>query len=167
MKTVIIALSVVFMLTATACSSKSENNKEENDVSQKEMSQQPVENGEYLATHYDITGKNERSGSFDGRLMVSISGDQSVLYVYENGNRTKIDYKVLLEKPFEKGDSGIYKANDTKGRPVMIATDSTVNVLTFEKNESEIRIDFDKTPKSTGSAMEMLERITTQVEKNK
>lgn len=165
MKKVIIGLAMALMLTATACSSKSESNKEESGITQSEMAQQPVENGEYLASHYDISGKKERAGSFDGRLMVSIGDEQSVLYVYENGNRAKIDYKVLLEKPFEKGDSGVYKTNDTKGRPVIITSDSTMNVLKFEKNESEVKINFDKTPKSTGTAMEMLERITTQMDK--
>lgn len=166
MKKTIIALAAVFMLGAASCNSKNESKEETANVEQTEMSEQPLENGEYLADHYEIKGKNERAGSFDGRLIVSINPEQAVLYVYENGNRAKIDYKVLLEKPFEKGDSGVYKTNDTKGRPVIVTSDSTSNILKFEKNESEVKINFDKTPKSTGTAMEMLERITNQMDKN-
>lgn len=125
---------------------------------------QPLENGEYLADSYDITGKNERSGKFDGRILVSLSPEQSALYVYENGNRAKIDYKILLSKPFEKGDSGIYVSSDTKGKTVTISTDSTSYTLSFDKNESNIKIGFDKTPKTTGTAVEMLERITKKLD---
>ena len=123
-----------------------------------------MESGEYLADSYDITGKNERSGKFDGRILVSLSPEQSALYVYENGNRAKIDYKILLSKPFEKGDSGIYVSSDTKGKTVTISTDSTSYTLSFDKNESNIKIGFDKTPKTTGTAVEMLERITKKLD---
>ncbi len=128
---------------------------------------QPVASGQYDATAYDITGPSARSGKFDGRMLIALSPEQSALYVYENGNRAKIDYKVVLERPFEKNDSGVYVSADSKGKPVTISTDSTFYTLTFDKNESKIRIDFDKTPKSTGTAMEVLEKITSMIQNGK
>lgn len=100
-------------------------------------------------------------------MLIALSPEQSALYVYENGNRAKIDYKVVLERPFEKNDSGVYVSADSKGKPVTISTDSTFYTLTFDKNESKISIDFDKTPKSTGTAIEVLERITSMIQGGK
>ena len=92
---------------------------------------QPLHSGLYDATSYDIEGTNARKGKFDGRVFFSLSPELSAIYVYENGNRTKIDYKVVLEKPFEKGDSGIYRSVDVMGLPVILAPDSTDYVLKF------------------------------------
>lgn len=131
------------------------------------VEEQPIVNGEYYAVRYDIEGEKARKGQFDGRLMATISPELSVLYVFENGNRTKIDQKVILEKPFEKGDSGIYRSVDKKGLPVTINTDSTVYVLTFEKGNEKYNISFDSKPKAEASAFEMQERINEQVQKNK
>jgi hypothetical protein len=47
---------------------------------------------------------------------------------------------------------------------VTISTDSTSYTLSFDKNESNIKIGFDKTPKTTGTAVEMLERITKKLD---
>ncbi|MDE6794877.1 MAG: hypothetical protein K2J63_06180, partial [Muribaculaceae bacterium] len=73
--------------------------------------------------------------------------------------------------PFEKGDSGIYKTLDVNDLPVTISSDSIGYVLSFEKNsgdkQSQIKIGFEKDPMSTGSALEMMERITTALQKNK
>lgn len=152
-------------LTAASCASKDASSTETVSAEQAEAAPQPMECGEYVADSYDITGKNARSGRFDGRLLVSLSPEQSALYVYENGNRAKIDYKIILKTQFEKGDSGMYVASDSKGNPVMLRTDSTVYTLAFDKNESQIRINFDKNPKSTGSATAILERITKMIQK--
>ncbi|MDE6577841.1 MAG: hypothetical protein K2K58_06700 [Muribaculaceae bacterium] len=128
---------------------------------------QPIKSGEYYAVRYDIEGENARKGAFDGRMMATLSPELTVLYVYENGNRTKIDHKVILEKPFEKGDSGNYSSVDSKGLPVIINTDSTVYVLTFEKGKEKYNISFDSKPKSEASAFDMQQRINEQVQKNK
>ena len=128
---------------------------------------QPVHSGLYNAVSYDITGTNPRKGKFDGRLFVTLSPETSAFYVYENGNRTKIDYKVVLEKPFEKGDSGIYRTVDINGLPVTITPDSVDYVLSFEKNKSQVKIGFESAPKSTGSAFEILQRMNEAVQKNK
>lgn len=151
---------------AWSCGSNS--GKTENaDSVESQIPVQPVESGHYSASYYDISGTNARKGKFDGRMYVALGKDQSAIYVYENGNRAKIDYMILLEKPFEKNDSGFYKTADSKGAPVIMYTDSATYKLTFEKGESNVTIDFDRNPLSTSSAFEIIEKINEQKSKNK
>lgn len=131
------------------------------------MEEQPLVSGQYEASEYDIKGENARSGMFDGRVLVALSDEQSAIYVYENGNRTKIDYSIVLERPFEKGDSGKYTTTDKKGNPIVLKADSVSNMLDFDRNGAHISIRFNKEPKSTGTAMEMLERMNEQLNKGK
>lgn len=122
---------------------------------------QPVVNGEFTASRYDITGPNERKGIFDGRVIVAMAPEQSGIYVYENGNRAKVEYTVVLTKPFEKGDSGIYTAVDVNNLPVIIKPDSANYVLAFERSGNNVQITFDPNASKTGSAVEMMERIAS------
>ena len=126
---------------------------------------QPVHSGLYDADYYDITGANARKGRFDGRIYFSLSPETSAFYVFENGNRTKIDYIVNLKKPFERGDSGIYYSEDTKDRPVTLNTDSTAYVLTFQRPGEDYKITFNSKPRHTGSALEILEKMAAQKKK--
>ena len=155
------SLVAVALLSVTACGQRESSEKESSPATEAgtAISRQPVESGEYIADSYDITGKNKRSGKFDGRVLVSLSPEKSALYIYENGNRAKIDYKVVLKTPFEKGDC-IYTATDSKGNAVTLRTDSTVYTLAFDKNDTHVSINFDSNPKYTGSPVEMLERMT-------
>lgn len=128
---------------------------------------QPLESGQYRAFSYDITGKNARKGRYDGRVMFFLSPDKNGFYVYENGNRAKIDYMVALKAPFEKGDSGIYKTVDMKDLPVTLTPDSTNYILKFEKNDTKIAIGFEQAPMFTATPIEMMEKISAQIKKNK
>lgn len=128
---------------------------------------QPVESGLYDADYYDFQGPNPRKGHFDGRIYFSLSPELSAFYVFENGNRTKIDYTVKLEKPFEKNDSGIFVSEDSKNRPVSITPDSTFMALKFQFSNDTIQINFDPKPRHTGSPVEILEKMNAQKEKNK
>lgn len=157
-KTLALCLTLASMTVITACSGSANKAAEESAKTEAEMSEQPLESGQYEVTSYDITGANERKGNFDGRLLIALSPEQSAFYVYENGNRTKIDYKVVLAKPFEKTDSA-YVTTDTKGNQILMIPDSTGYVLRFEKGKSTIAVNVDKTPKSTGTAMDIMERI--------
>lgn len=155
--------------TLGACSPKggSESKSSETGISEKEFAEsQPIESGQYRAVSYDIEGQNARKGRFDGRLLVSLSPEQSGMYVYENGNRAKIDYKLVLKSPFEKGDSGVYKALDVNDLPVTLSTDSTIYVLGFDKNSHQVKISFESAPMMTGTPLEMMERISTMIKKN-
>lgn len=127
---------------------------------------QPIHSGLYDADYYDITGgNNPRKGRFDGRIYFSLSPETSAFMVFENGNRTKIDYTVSLKKPFEKGDSGIYYSVDTKDRPVTINTDSTAYVLDFQRSGEEFKITFSPKPRHMGSALEILEKMAQRGKK--
>ena len=125
---------------------------------------QPVVSGLYDAESYDITGSNPRKGKFDGRIYFSLSPDMSAFYVFENGNRTKIDHIVTLKRPFEKNDSGVFVSADAKDLPVTVTPDS-VYVLEFNKGAENLKIGFNPKPRHTGTAVEILERMSAQ--KNK
>lgn len=157
MKKTVLLFAMIMALAATSCSS---NGKESGSKVEEETfaENQPLQSGTYDATYFDITGPNARKGHFDGRLMVSLSPEVSALYVYENGNHAKIEYLVMLDHPFEKGDSGIYKSLDKEGKQVIIREDS-INTLTFDRKDSQVCIQFDKTPKSVQPAFDVLQRI--------
>ena len=118
---------------------------------------QPIESGIYDASFFDIQGKDARKGQFDGRVIASISPDQSAVFVYENGNRTKIKHLMMLEAPFEKNDS-IYTAT-SKGNPVTLAIDSADYILTYVANNDTVAITFDRKARSSYSPIEALEKI--------
>ena len=126
---------------------------------------QPVKSGLYDASFYEITGAGEKKGHFDGRIYFSLSPELSAMYVFENGNRTKIDYTVSLQKPFEKTDSGTFASLDAKGNLVTVTPDS-IWYLDFSKGESNIKIGFDPKPRHTGTALEILEKINETKQKN-
>lgn len=140
-----------------------ETTAEENDAF---YATQPVHSGTYIANSYDISGKNARKGHYDGRIIFTLSPETtSAFYVYENGNRTKISYKVILQHPFEKGDSGIYSTVDVNNLPVTINTDSTEYYLSFQKNDARVKIGFDSEPKNSTNAFEALEDMNKELQK--
>lgn len=169
MKTISYFAAAIIMAVMASCGGSTKETKVEKAVDDEAFyATQPIVSGQYRVESYDITGTNPRKGKFDGRLLVSLSpSEQSGMYVYENGNRTKIDYKIVLKAPFEKGDSGVYKTVDVNDLPVTITPDSLGYVLAFEKNKAEIKIGFEKEPMTTGSAVEMMERISAAIQKNK
>lgn len=127
---------------------------------------QPVHSGTYIANSYDISGEKARKGRYDGRIIFTLSPEStSALYVYENGNRAKISYKVILQHPFEKGDSGIYRTVDVNNLPVTINTDSTEYYLSFQKNNAHVKIGFDSKPKNSTNAFEALEDMNKELQK--
>lgn len=123
---------------------------------------QPLKSGEYAATYYTIA-QPERKGNFDGRMLVALSPEGSGIYVYENGNRAKIDYRIMLDKPFAAADSGRYVSTDNQGGRVVISPDSAGYVLAFERKGSPIEIRFEKKPLSQGTASEMWNRIRSRL----
>lgn len=159
----IIPACMGLMLVLPSCGGQKETGGEAQEVSTF-YADQPVESGIYIADRYDITGKNDRKGHFDGRVYFSLAPDQSIIYVCENGNRTKINYTLTLSQPFAPADSGRFVAKDSKGREVLVAPGDSANyTLSFEKNETNIKIDFDKTPKTTAAPLDILEQINKAV----
>ncbi|MBD5358525.1 MAG: hypothetical protein HDR88_16320 [Bacteroides sp.] len=168
----------MMMFMATSCggnaSKESANDSvaEENEAVENDAfyATQPVHSGTYIANNYDITGEGNkaRKGRYDGRIIFTLTPKStSAFYVYENGNRTKISYKVILKKPFEKGDSGIYRTVDANDLPVTINTDSTEYYLTFQKKDEKIKIGFDSKPKTSTNAFEALEDMNKALQKDK
>lgn len=149
-------VTLAFMLSS--CGHKDANSSQSGSDETSFQINQPLQSGTYEASYYDISGDNARKGHFDGRLLVSLSPDVSALYVYENGNHAKIQYLIMLDKPFEKGDSATYRALDKEGKQVVIKKDSVAS-LTFDKKDSKIYIEFDSIPKSTQPAFDVLQRI--------
>lgn len=124
---------------------------------------QPIESGIYDATYFNITGKDSRKGQFDGRVIASISPDKSAMFVYENGNRTKIKHLMMLESPFEKTDS-VYTSM-SKGQPVTLTTDSAGYILCYVNNSDTVAITFDKKARSKYAPLEALKKIQEEASK--
>ena len=163
----VLTLFMFFSLVLTSCGGSNKQAEESNKVDDEEFyATQPLHSGLYDADYYDITGNNPRKGRFDGRIYFSLSPETSALYVFENGNRTKIDCVVPLQHPFEKGDSGVYYTVDTKERPVTLNTDSSMYVVGFHYSGDDVKITFNPKPRHTGTALEILERMNSQKNKN-
>lgn len=78
------------LLAMTACGGNKQKAEEAEAADETFYASQPIESGIYDATYFNVRGKDARKGQFDGRVIASVSPEQSALYVYENGNRTKI-----------------------------------------------------------------------------
>lgn len=155
MKKAILYFAVISAGLLTACSSSDKDSK----ISQEDFdATQPVVSGTYESDYFDIIGQEERKGHFDGRVMFSLSPETSVIYVYENGNRTKIDYLVVLDKPFEKISDDKFEGMDKDGNNVTVTTDSIFK-LTFEKKDSKITLNFNEKPLSTQQPADVLTKI--------
>lgn len=161
----ILALAgVVCSLASCGSSTSKQQESEEEAASEAFYASQPVESGIYDATYFDIKGKDPRKGQFDGRVIYSLSPEQSAILVYENGNRTKIKHVVMLKVPFEKGDS-TYSATDAKGLPVVVSSDSISNYINYIANNDTVIITFNKEPRSKYTSFEALEKINEQAQK--
>ena len=160
------ALLFVLLITFNSCGGNASKTEEAANVDDEAFyATQPLHSGLYDADYYDITGTNARKGKFDGRIYFSLSPETNAFYVFENGNRTKIDFTVSLKKPFEKNDSGVYCSLDSKDRPVTINTDSTTYFLSFQRTGEDIKIGFSPKPRHQGTALEILERMAAQKKK--
>lgn len=162
------ALALVFALAFTGCSGASKTTEAENEETAEKTDDaafyetQPLHSGLYDATYYDITGPGARKGSFDGRIYFSLSPATSAMYVFENGNRTKIDNLVVLSHPFEKNDSNVYTTVDSKNNPVTLLTDSTSYCVKYVHAADTMQITFNSKPRHEGTAIEILEKINEQ-----
>ena len=152
------------MLALAACGGNSKQAAEEATTNEEAFyASQPIESGMYDATYFDIKGKDTRKGAFDGRVIVSVSPEQNALFVYENGNRTKIKHIVMLEAPFEKADS-VY-ATTSKGAPVTLATDSASYIVNYINNNDTVTITFNQQARSKYEPLDALKKIQEEASK--
>ncbi|MCH5225331.1 MAG: hypothetical protein J1D77_04995 [Muribaculaceae bacterium] len=163
---VLAAFMAFGLWSLSSCGNSAKNDSEANEkVDEASFAEtQPLQSGLYDADWYDIVGKNARKGKFDGRIYFALSPDLSAFNVFENGNRTKIDYTIVLEKPFEKNDSGIYCSVDKKNNPVCLTPDSTYFVKFIHFNDT-VTIGFNPKPRHTGTAVEIMEKISDRKKK--
>lgn len=120
---------------------------------------QPLESGEYRAVSFQDAAPGSLRTRFDGRMIISVTPESTNLYLYENGNRTKFTAVVALAKPFEKSDS-IYASTDVKNLAVELIPGAEVDTLCFTKAGTPVKVAFERTPMSTYTPMEALQRIT-------
>ena len=154
------------MVCFNSCGGNKNESKESAEVNETSFYEtQPVHSGLYDADYFDITGINPRKGAFDGRIFFSLSPEMSAIYVFENGNRTKIDNTITLKQPFVKGEDGIYTSLDSKDRSVSVKSDSAKLILSYEYSGDTLNITFNPKARYEGSAVEILEKITAQKKK--
>lgn len=152
-------------LLMAACGGQKEKQAEEAAAAEADFAQsQPVVSGLYNADYFDIKGADPRKGSYDGRVLFSVSPDQSAVMVYENGNRTKINHLLMLKAPFEKTDS-VYTSTDANGNPVTISQDSTFMQITYVTKLDTVCVNFNPTPRNTYTPLEALQKIQEQAQK--
>lgn len=153
-------------LAMASCSGNKQNDNDTSAVSEETavVENLPVESGIYDATYFDIKGKDARKGQFDGRVIYSISPDQTAILVYENGNRTKIKHIIMLAAPLEKNDS-VYTSTDAKGNPVTLCSDSACFIVNYVANSDTVAITHSATPRNTYTALEALEKIHEEAAK--
>ena len=128
------------------------------------QAEQPVESGMYDATYFDIKGKDSRKGQFDGRVIYALSPEQSAVFVYENGNRTKIKHILVLDKPFQKQDS-VYVAMDKTGIPVTVGNDSTNMIIDYIAAGDTVTITFNPKARTVYTPVEAMKKITEEAGK--
>lgn len=158
------ALSLAVMMAA--CGGKKEQASEEaSSATESEFqASQPVASGLYNADHFAVTGPEARKGSFDGRIIFSLSEEKSALFVFENGNRTKISNLLMLAAPFAK-DGSNYTAQDKNGQTVTVNTDSAFYTLRYIAGADTLCISFDPKPRTEYTPFEALEKINEQAQK--
>ena len=155
---------LAFIIASCGGNTSKEKEAEAETANEEFAAQQPVESGIYDATYFDIKGKDSRKGPFDGRVIYSLSPEQSAVFVYENGNRTKIKNILMLEKGFQKEDS-VYVATDKLGQPVTVGKDGTNMYVNYITNSDTITITFNPKARNTYSPLEALAKIKEEAGK--
>ncbi|MDE6510708.1 MAG: hypothetical protein K2L00_01245 [Muribaculaceae bacterium] len=155
---------LAFVIASCGGNSTKEKEAEAQAANEAFLAEQPVESGVYDATYFDIKGKDPRKGQFDGRVIYSLSPEQSAIFVYENGNRTKIKHILMLDKPFEKKDS-VYVAMDKTGISVTVGSDSTSMYIDYIAKGDTVTVTFDPKPRNVYTPLEALEKIKEQSSK--
>lgn len=155
---------LAFVMASCGGNANKEKEAEAEAANEAFYAEQPVESGMYDATYFDIKGKDSRKGQFDGRVIYALSPDQSAVFVYENGNRTKIKHILMLDKGFQKEDS-IYVAVDKTGVPVTVGNDSTNMYINYIANSDTVTITFNPKARTTYTPIEALAKIKDEASK--
>lgn len=155
---------LAFIMASCSGNANKEKEAEAEAANEAFYAEQPVESGMYDATYFDIKGKDSRKGQFDGRVIYALSPDQSAVFVYENGNRTKIKNILMLDKGFQKEDS-VFVAVDKAGIPVTVGNDSTNMYINYIANSDTVTITFNPKARTTYTPIEALAKIRDEASK--
>lgn len=155
---------LAFIMASCSGNANKEKEAEAEAANEAFYAEQPVESGMYDATYFDIKGKDSRKGQFDGRVIYALSPDQSAVFVYENGNRTKIKNILMLDKGFQKEDS-VFVAVDKAGIPVTVGNDSTNMYINYIANSDTVTITFNPKARTTYTPIEALAKIKDEASK--
>lgn len=155
---------LAFILASCGGNANKEKEAEAEAANEAFEAEQPVESGIYDASYFDIKGKDSRKGQFDGRVIYALSPEQSAVFVYENGNRTKIKHILMLDKGFQKEDS-VYVATDKTGIPVTVGNDSTNMYINYVANSDTVTITFTPKARTIYTPIEALSKIKEEASK--
>lgn len=149
MKTSLFLLPLLALASCGGAGTKADGDSAKAVMDQTEFdATQPLKSGEYAATYFEYAEPEGQRSHFDGRMILAADPEQTVAYVYENGNRTKFTAQVNLAKPFEKTDT-VYTSTDAKDRPVTLIVGTQADTLCFEKADKKVKVAFDKEPLSS------------------
>ena len=155
---------LAFIMASCGSNASKEKEAEAEAANEAFAAEQPVESGVYDATYFNIKGKDTRKGQFDGRVIYSLSPEQSAVFVYENGNRTKIKQILMLDKGFQKEDS-VYVATDKSGEPVTVGNDRTNMYVNYIATGDTVTITFNPKARNTYTPLEALAKIKEEAGK--
>jgi len=160
-KLVLLSAATVAMLAASCGGNKSEDKV---DDSAEFAASQPLVSGEYRAVSFQDTASSAVRTRFDGRILLALSPDNSGIYIYENGNRTRFKASVSLSAPFEKQDS-IYVAADKDSHAIKLIKGTDIDTLTIYRAGKPVKVAFERKPMSEMTATEVWGRISAQIAK--
>ena len=126
--------------------------------------EQPMVSGEYRAVSFQYEEPDGKKMPFDGRILVSLAPENSVMYVYENGNRTHFKAMEMLSKSFSKVDS-TFTATNSKEKPVIVKPGVDADTLIIVKDDKTVKVAYERTPIKEMSAIDAMTRISTLVSK--
>ena len=162
-KSLIFGAAALVMMAFASCGGEKKATAEVADNAEFEA-QQPMVSGEYRAVSFQYDEPDGKKMPFDGRMLVSLAPENSVIYVYENGNRTHFKAMEFLSKSFSKADS-IYTATDNKENPVTVKPGTEADTLIIVKDSKPVKVAFERTPMKEMSAIDAMTRISTLVSK--
>lgn len=158
-KSLIFGAAALAMVAFASCGGEKKATAEVADNAEFEA-EQPMVSGEYRAVSFQYDEPDSKKMPFDGRLLVSLAPENSVMYVYENGNRTHFKAIEVLSKPFAKTDS-TYTAINSKDKPVIVKPGTEADTLIIVKEDKTVKVAFERTPMKEMSAIDAMNRIST------
>lgn len=167
MKKFYLIAAVSLLIGAGSCTKTEQKTEQESTEAVEFYAAQPTDSGVYSATYYSIVEKGDtvKKGKFDGRVIVALDPDRSGLYVFENGNRTKIDYRLVLKGSFEETEEDVYKAETQDGKQLTWTENGAEYHLSIETPEKTVTIKINRNPIAMTTAADAWERISRQLNK--